>query len=75
MDRDLGNIMFQSPVTVPFRGEVRTTTLGRLFFNEILPEDSPFQNEEMTKKRLQGVLWLKFSLVMGRKKLLVSQMI
>jgi DNA-directed RNA polymerase subunit beta' len=56
MDRDLGNIKFQSPVIVPFRGEVRTTTLGRLFFNEILPEDSPFQNEEMTKKRLQGVM-------------------
>jgi DNA-directed RNA polymerase subunit beta' len=56
MDRDLGNIKFQSPVIIPFRGEIRTTTLGRLFFNEILPEDSPFQNEEMTKKRLQNVM-------------------
>jgi DNA-directed RNA polymerase subunit beta' len=56
MDRDLGNIKYQTPVTIPFRGENRTTTLGRIFFNEILPSDSPFQNEEMTKKRLQNVM-------------------
>ncbi len=56
MDLDLGNIKYQSPVTVNFRGEIRTTTLGRLLFNEILPEDSPFQNDEMTKKKLQSVM-------------------
>jgi DNA-directed RNA polymerase subunit beta' len=56
MDKDLGNIKYQTPVKMPFRGEMRTTTLGRIFFNEILPEDSPFQNDEMTKKRLQNVM-------------------
>ncbi len=56
MARDLHRIHYQTPVTIPFRGELRTTTLGRLFFNEILPEDFPFQNEEMTKKRLQAVM-------------------
>ena len=56
MARDLHTIHYQTPVTIPFRGELRTTTLGRLFFNEILPIDFPFQNEEMTKKRLQAVM-------------------
>ncbi len=56
MARDNGAISAQTPVRVNFRGEVRTTTLGRLIFNEIFPEDFPFQNTEMTKKRLQNVL-------------------
>lgn len=56
MARDKGYIKLQSPVTVNFRGEKRSTTLGRLLFNEILPEDFPFQDTEMTKKRLQNVM-------------------
>ena len=46
----------QSQVRVPFRGEVRQTTLGRLLFNEIFPADFPLQDETMTKKRLQRVM-------------------
>jgi DNA-directed RNA polymerase subunit beta' len=53
---EAGNIKFQTPIIVPFRGETRTTTLGRLLFNEIFPEDFPFQNDEMTKKKLNSVL-------------------
>ncbi len=49
-------INLQSYVRVPFRGEIRETTLGRLLFNEIFPEDFPFQDETMTKKRLQKVM-------------------
>jgi DNA-directed RNA polymerase subunit beta' len=56
MARDNGVITYQTPVRIPFRGEVRETTLGRLFFNEVFPEDFPYQNDEMTKKRLQKVL-------------------
>lgn len=56
MARDSGKLSYQAPIRVPFRGEVRETTLGRLFFNEILPEDFPYQNDEMTKKRLQKVM-------------------
>jgi len=41
---------------VPFRGETRVTTLGRLLFNETFPEDFKFQDEPMTKKRLQKVM-------------------
>ncbi len=53
---DAGIISLQSRVKVLFRGEMRDTTLGRLYFNEIFPEDFAFQNEAMTKKRLQKVM-------------------
>ena len=49
-------IALQSRVRVPFRGEIRDTTLGRLYFNEIFPTDFAYQDEPMTKKRLQKVM-------------------
>jgi DNA-directed RNA polymerase subunit beta' len=56
MALDGDSITLQSQVRVPFRGEIRQTTLGRLLFNEIFPEDFPLQDETMTKKRLQQVM-------------------
>ncbi len=56
MARDAGVIELQSFIRIPFRGEVRNTTLGRVLFNETFPEDFPFQDEAMTKKRLQKVM-------------------
>ncbi len=53
---DAGVVSLQNRVRVPFRGEIRETTLGRLFFNEIFPEDFTYQDEPMTKKRLQKVM-------------------
>ena len=35
---------------------MRETTLGRVFFNEILPEDFPYDNNVQTKKQLKKVL-------------------
>ncbi len=49
-------ISFQSRVKAPFRGVLRETTLGRMLFNEIFPEDFPFQDEPMTKKKLANVM-------------------
>ena len=43
-----------SPPAVPRRNP--RNHLGRLLFNEIFPEDFPFQDETMTKKRLQKVM-------------------
>ncbi|RTK93762.1 DNA-directed RNA polymerase subunit beta' [Candidatus Saccharibacteria bacterium] len=60
MARDLGSIKLQDPIRVPFRGELRETTLGRIQFNEIFPEDFPFQNEPMTKKRLANVMAMTY---------------
>ncbi len=60
MARDAGSLKLQDRVRVPFRGEVRETTLGRLFFNEIFPDDFPFQDQPMTKKRLNSVMALAY---------------
>jgi DNA-directed RNA polymerase subunit beta' len=49
-------VSLQSRVIVPFRGENRRSTLGRLLFNEAFPEDFEYQDEPMTKKRLQKVM-------------------
>ncbi len=49
-------LRLQSIVRVPFRGEIRQTTVGRILFNEMFPDDFPFQDEPMTKKRLQKVM-------------------
>ncbi len=61
MAYDNGTLVLQSRVRLPFRGERRETTLGRLLFNEVFPEDFPFQDEPMTKKRLQQVMALAYS--------------
>jgi DNA-directed RNA polymerase subunit beta' len=57
---DAGVLRLQSYVKVPFRGEIHETTVGRLIFNEIFPEDFPFQDEPMTKKRLQKAMALAY---------------
>jgi DNA-directed RNA polymerase subunit beta' len=49
-------ISLQSYVTVAFRGEIRKTTIGRLLFNELFPDDFPLQDQTMTKKRLKAVM-------------------
>jgi len=56
MALDSGVIKLQSRVRLPFRGEVRETTLGRILFNETFPEDFPFEDETQAKKRLQKVM-------------------
>src|SRR4029079_16751016 len=49
-------IELQSPVSVPFRGEIRNTTAGRILFNEIFPEDFPFLDEAMTSRKLDSAM-------------------
>jgi DNA-directed RNA polymerase subunit beta' len=56
MALDAETLTLQSFVRVPFRGEIYETTVGRLLFNEMFPDDFPFQDEAMTKKRLQRVM-------------------
>ena len=53
---DLGVLLLQDPIAIPFRGNVQTTTLGRVFFNEIFPEGFSYQNDSMTKKKLNSVM-------------------
>lgn len=57
---DEGTIKLQDPIITEFRGEKRTSTLGRFLFNEIFPEDFPFQDDAMTKKKLASVMALVY---------------
>jgi DNA-directed RNA polymerase subunit beta' len=49
-------IQLQTPIRVFAKGEIRETTLGRVFFNEILPADFPYDNNVQSKKQLKKVL-------------------
>ncbi len=49
-------IQLQTPIRVFAKGEIRNTTLGRVFFNEILPKDFPFDDNVQSKKQLKKVL-------------------
>ncbi len=60
MALDNDSIKLQSRIRIPFRGVIRETTLGRILFNEIFPEDFPFQDEPMTKKKLGRVMALAY---------------
>lgn len=51
-----GVIHLQTPIRVYAKGEIRDTTLGRIYFNEALPEDFPYQEEVQTKKQIKKVL-------------------
>jgi DNA-directed RNA polymerase subunit beta' len=53
-------VSVQNKVRVPFRGEIRETTVGRVLFNEIFPDDFPFQNIPMTNKQLDKVMSLAY---------------
>lgn len=56
MARDRGVIKLQTPIRVHVKGEVRETSLGRVFFNEVLPVQFAYENGIMTKKALKKVL-------------------
>ena len=53
---DDGKLQLQSPIRIHTKGEPRDTTLGRVFFNEILPKDFPYDNNVQSKKQLKKVL-------------------
>ena len=56
MAYDGGVIQLQTPIRLHAKGEIRNTTLGRVFFNEILPTDYPYDNNIQNKKQLKKVL-------------------
>ncbi|MGB4767911.1 MAG: DNA-directed RNA polymerase subunit beta' [Candidatus Saccharimonas sp.] len=53
---DMGKLQLQSPIRVRTKGGIRNTTLGRVFFNEILPEAFPYNDNVQNKKELKKVL-------------------
>lgn len=61
MAYEAGKIELQTKIRVSFRQAMRESTLGRFLFNEIFPEDFPFQDGAMTKKKLQGAMALAYA--------------
>ena len=62
---DYGAVSFRAKINVlpsdkkkyaKFEGKIFETTVGRLFFNSVLPEDFPYVNEEMNQKRLSALI-------------------
>jgi len=56
MAYDNHKLALQSPIRVYAKGEIRNTTLGRVFFNEILPADYAYDDSVQNKKQLKKVL-------------------
>lgn len=56
MAYDQGVIQLQTPIRVQVDGMLQETTLGRVFFNEILPAGFAYDNNVQTKKQLKKVL-------------------
>ena len=56
MAYDQGLIALQTPIRVFAKKEIRNTTLGRVIFNEVLPDDYPFDNSVQTSKQLKKVM-------------------
>ncbi len=53
---DSGVLQLQTPIKIGVKGQLRETTLGRVFFNEILPEGFPYDNSVQNSKQLKKVL-------------------
>jgi len=51
-----GAIHLRAKVRVKIQDEVLETSVGRILFNDVLPEGMSFQNDAMTKSKLKGVL-------------------
>jgi len=59
-------IELQTKIGVTLDGERIGTTVGRILFNEVLPQELGFRNETMTKKKLQSLVAEAF-VVCGRE--------
>src|SRR5690606_1429651 len=53
---DNGSLQLQTPIKIRMKGQLRETTLGRVFFNEILPENFSYDNSVQNSKQLKKVL-------------------
>ncbi len=53
-----GKLSLHAPIKVRMDGELVDTTVGRIVFNEILPNGLEFVNELLTKKRLEEIVGL-----------------
>ena len=53
---ELGSIELRAPIKVMMDGEVVDTTVGRIIFNDTLPEGVDFRNDEIEKGKLKEIV-------------------
>ncbi len=53
---NLAHIHLQAKIKVLINDELIETSVGRIIFNQILPEEFPFQNNSFGKKELKNIL-------------------
>ncbi|MEW5994240.1 MAG: DNA-directed RNA polymerase subunit beta', partial [Candidatus Zixiibacteriota bacterium] len=53
---DSGLVGLHAPITVKVRGERMQTSIGRIIFNNVLPEEMPFFNDTANKGKLEELV-------------------
>ncbi|MFH0987332.1 MAG: DNA-directed RNA polymerase subunit beta' [Patescibacteria group bacterium] len=56
MANEFEKVDIQAKVKVRMGNEIVETSVGRIIFNEILPEDFPYQNEAQNSKKIQKLI-------------------
>jgi len=51
-----GKIHLRQPITARINGEILETTVGRIMFNEILPEEFPYVNENVSSDVIKDLV-------------------
>jgi len=54
---EMGDLDLRAKVKVQMPKGLIETSLGRIIFNDVLPEDFPFQNEVLDSKKLEKITW------------------
>lgn len=67
MAYQLGHLKVNARIKVIFNGELLETSIGRIMFNELLPEELRFVNAEMTKGELKKIV-SRMIVVTGQEK-------
>ncbi len=57
----LGYVDLQSPIIARINGDMKETTIGRIIFNSLIPEQLGFINETIGKKQLTGLVAESFT--------------
>lgn len=57
---NLKYVDLHAKIRVRFHGQMLETTVGRMIFNEIVPEELGYLNELLTKKRLRQIIGICF---------------
>ena len=59
---DLGHVHLQAKIKARVNGKIIETSVGRLIFNELVPEGIEYQNEALNKKKLANLIALSYNL-------------